>query len=87
MDLHPERHRVLAVRYIVSFPAFFPDGGHSPEKLLLWSGHEEVGGLLFATHYDSHPWVDGAPGPRATTVEVGNLVLGAPIPERDFSPR
>lgn len=85
LHLHPETHQVLAVRYIVSYPGFFPTGGHSPEKVLLWSGHQEVGGLLFATHYDSHPWVDGAPGPRATTVEVTNLVVGEPIPVQDFS--
>lgn len=85
LHLHPTTKEVLALRYIVTFPAFFPDGGHSPEKLMIWSDLVEVDGLRFATHYSSHAWNDGAPGPQNTRVEVANLVVGDPIPEADFS--
>ncbi|MEZ4317131.1 MAG: hypothetical protein R3F61_06495 [Myxococcota bacterium] len=85
LHLDPASHRVLAVRYVVSYPGFFPEGGHSPEKILLWSGHTEVDGLLFATHYDSHPFTDAGVGALSTTVAVGNVVTGRTIPVSAFS--
>jgi hypothetical protein len=84
LHLHPDTHQILAVRYIVSFPDYFPDGGHSPEKILRWSGHTTVDGLVFATHYDSHVWNDGTPGERTTTVAIDDLALGPPLPDASF---
>lgn len=85
LHLDPDSKRILAVRYIVTFPAFFPEGGHSPEKVLLWSDVEEAGGLWFATHYNSHGWNGGDLSPLTTTVDVANIVLGDALPDAIFS--
>ncbi len=86
LHLHPTDHHVVAVRYIVSYPDYFPDGGHSPEKLLVWSDHERVDGLLVATRYSSHLWNDGEPGPKTTDVRLANITFGEPIPMARFDP-
>lgn len=85
LHLHPDTHQVLALRYIVSFPAFFPEGGHGPEKILLWSGHTRSDGLLFATHYDSYLWNEGALSDVTTLVDVANIALGDTLPDATFS--
>lgn len=85
LHLRPDDGRIAAVRYIVSYPDFHPDGGHSPEKLLVWSEMTTVDGLTFATHYDSYMWNDGKPGEVVTTVEVANFEVGKPVPVAAFS--
>ncbi|MEM6785230.1 MAG: hypothetical protein AAF624_16030 [Bacteroidota bacterium] len=42
--LDPETNVVGGVRYIVSYPAFFPDGGFNPEKLMIYDGTQTVSG-------------------------------------------
>ena len=42
-----ETRRVGGVRYIVTYPGFFPDGGHSPEKLMVYDGAQVVDGITF----------------------------------------
>lgn len=85
LHLHPEDGRVLAVRYIVTYPDFFPDGGHSPEKVLLWSAHARSDGLLFARRYASHLWEDGVQPAKKVDVRVDHIVLGETVPVSRFS--
>ncbi|MEL6347059.1 MAG: hypothetical protein AAFV53_28350 [Myxococcota bacterium] len=58
--LDPDTARLEALRYIVSYPGFFPDGGSSPDKLLFYRGYSSVSGMQVAGHYDGLSWRDGA---------------------------
>lgn len=49
--LHPETKQVDALNYIVSYPGFFPDGGHLPEKLMLITDKVVVDGITLPTGY------------------------------------
>lgn len=51
-----ESGRVGALRYIVSYPGFFPDGGHSPEKLMIYDGEQRVKGMLFPESFRTFSW-------------------------------
>ncbi|MCB9781249.1 MAG: hypothetical protein H6742_21965 [Alphaproteobacteria bacterium] len=85
--LHPETGRVGGLRYVVSFPGFFPDGGHSPEKLMVYSDPVAVGPLTLAGRYDTFRWDADAqvPGDQVTAITAGGFVLGEPIPVAEFS--
>ena len=49
--LNPMTDQVDALNYIVSYPGFFPDGGHLPEKLMVISNKVEVDRILLPTGY------------------------------------
>ena len=70
--LNPETGQLDALRYIVSYPGYFPDGGHNPEKLMKISGKTKVDGITLPTGYATHMWNDGDPGPQVTTITVSN---------------
>ncbi|WP_115868806.1 DUF6503 family protein [Marinoscillum furvescens] len=61
-----------ALRYIVTYPGFFPNGGHSPEKIMILKGLQEVDGIWLATGYDTHWWKDGV-GEHITTIDVKDV--------------
>ncbi len=50
---------VEAIRYIVTYKGFFPDGGHSPEKLMMYEGAQSVKGITLPTAYRTYKW-DGS---------------------------
>ncbi|MCB9506571.1 MAG: hypothetical protein H6697_02760 [Myxococcales bacterium] len=56
----PTTSRMRGVRYVVSYPGFFPDGGHSPEKLMMFDGEQTVAGVVLPTSYRTFVWSDGA---------------------------
>ncbi|MFT5357055.1 MAG: hypothetical protein ACI9KE_004285 [Polyangiales bacterium] len=76
--LHPETHRVAALRYVVSFPGMFAPGEHSPEKIMMYTEGVEVGGLRFASEYHTYRWnaEEGLPGERVTDIVASRVVLG-----------
>jgi hypothetical protein len=80
--------RLNALRYVVSYPGFFPQGGHSPEKLMRYSEPVTVGGLIFAGRLDTYAFDPPtlAPKEKVTDIVVDGLALGAPIPGARFSP-
>ena len=51
--IHQHDDRVDAIRYVVAYPGFFPDGGHSNETFMTYEEHQEVDSLLFATYHRS----------------------------------
>lgn len=69
-----DTHQLSAIRYIVSYPEYFKDGGHSPEKFMEVLGHEAVGGILLPTSYKTH-WLtdDNQPGEYITKIEVSAI--------------
>ncbi|MDP3274259.1 MAG: hypothetical protein Q8Q09_03635 [Deltaproteobacteria bacterium] len=86
--LHPENHRVSAIRYVVAYPGFFPDGGHSPEKLMRYADLHAVGGVLMPSRLDTFAYnpETHAPGERVTAITVTNVTMGERWPGSIFAP-
>lgn len=69
-----DTHRLTAIRYIVSYPAYFKDGGHLPEKFMEVIGGQMVDGIWFPTNYKTH-WLtdDAKPGEYITKIVVSDI--------------
>jgi hypothetical protein len=64
--LDPETQRVGGVRYVVSYPGFFPEGGTSPERLMLYDGARTASGITLQQGFRSFAWTEtGAGSPAA----------------------
>jgi len=85
--LHPETHRVSAIRYVVAYPGFFPEGGHSPEKLMRYEDLREVDGLWLAHRFRTHRFdvETGEIGDLVTEVSAGDYRLGQTWPASHFT--
>ncbi len=71
--LDPATDRVGGVRYVVSYPGFFPEGGATPEKLMLYDGAQTASGITLQEGFRSFAWTDdgvGEPAARGTVSEV-----------------
>ncbi len=77
--LHPETRRVAGVRYVVSYPGFFPDGGTSPEKFMAYEGTQTVEGITFPATFRTFTWK-----PEQQT--HGELVTEIEMAEVEFKP-
>ena len=73
----PGTDRVRGVRYVVSYAAFNPDGGHTPETLMLYDGAQTVGGVTLQRGFRSFDSASGAPKARGTLTELA-LASDAP---------
>ncbi len=73
--LHPDTGQLDALRYIVSYPGYFPSGGHNPEKLMKITGQTKVDGITLPTGYATYVWNDGDPGPEVTTITVSDYAF------------
>ena len=71
-----DNHKLAVIRYIVSYPQYFKDGGHSPEKLMELQGTTIVDGIEFATGYHTH-WLtkDEKAGEHITTIKVSDIAF------------
>jgi hypothetical protein len=68
-----ETHRVGAIRYVVSYPGFRPNGGHGPEKLFTYDGEALVSGLRFATGHRTYKWDGTSAGEQTTSTTVSDI--------------
>ncbi|MEM9073401.1 MAG: hypothetical protein AAGE52_33155 [Myxococcota bacterium] len=86
--LHAETHRLSGLRYVVSYRGFFPEGGHSPEKLMRYSDYEDVDGLQFAQRLDTATWDSEAatPGDVVTEIAVDVRSVGDAFEPSLFDP-
>ncbi len=69
--LDPETSAVRGVRYVVSY--FNPDGGHTPETIMLYDGAQTAGGVTLQEGFRSYLWDGtgaGMPKARGTLTEV-----------------
>ncbi len=71
--LDPETHRVGGLRYVVSYPGFFPDGGHSPEKWMGYAGRQMVGQVSVAQSHHTYTWGPEGAGDKVTEIQVSDL--------------
>lgn len=67
-------HQLSVIRYIVSYPAYFKDGGHLPEKFMDLSEYKTVKGITFPTLYKTH-WLaeNEQPGEYITKIDVSDI--------------
>jgi hypothetical protein len=61
-----ETRRTGATRYVVSYKGFFPQGGHTPEKLMVFDGERVVEGIKLAASLRSFAWTEAGLGEQAT---------------------
>ena len=80
--LHPETKQLDALNYIVSYPGFFPDGGHLPEKLMVLSGKTTVNGIVLPTGYTTR-W-SSAPDEVITNITVSEHAFRPDTPASAF---
>jgi hypothetical protein len=86
--IHPETHRVNAIRYIVAYPGFYPEGEHSPEKLMTYLDPKEVQGLHVAHRYEAYAFdsENGQRGDKVTEVTISRVRFGKRWPASRFQP-
>lgn len=82
--LNPNTGQLDALRYIVSYPGYFPDGGHAPEKLMVITGKTTVDGITLPTGYDTFWWNDGTPGEKITDIKVHHYAYHTDLPDTFF---
>lgn len=80
----PESRRVGGLRYVVSYPGFFPDGGHSPEKFMAYDGELIVDGITFAETYRTFEWDGESEGDVVTETTLSNVSF-KPLDSAHFS--
>jgi hypothetical protein len=75
-----------ALRYVVSYPGFFPDGGHSPEKIMFFDGEQTAEGITLAERLPTHKWDAEAERPleKVTDIEVSELAFRPDTPADYF---
>ncbi|WP_116106984.1 DUF6503 family protein [Lewinella sp. IMCC34191] len=83
--LNPETGQLDALRYIVSYPGYFPDGGHNPEKLMVIIGKTKVDGITLPAGYDTYWWTDGGQGEHITDIDVTDYAFRPSLPDDFFA--
>ena len=73
--LHPDSGALDALRYVVTYPGYFPDGGSTPEKLMVLTGTTEVGGVTLPTGYLTSMWNDGVVSEPVTRITVSDYAF------------
>ena len=86
----PETRRVRGVRYVVSYGPFNPDGGHTPETIMLYDGAQAVGGpageVVLQGGFRSFAWDGDARGPGAPKArgELTDVSFAPETPDAAF---
>ena len=73
--INTETYRLAAIRYIVSFKGFFPDGGNTPEKLMTYEGAQTINGITLPEKHRTFMWVDNAVAEHVTNITVENVAF------------
>nr|WKN35359.1 hypothetical protein K4G66_23575 [Tunicatimonas sp. TK19036] len=81
-----ETRQVGVTRYIVSYPGYFPDGGHMPEKFMDWTGYQTVEGITLAKGFDTYWWKEEKPAEHITEITVSQVSFQPDIPQSHFAP-
>ncbi|MEM6735554.1 MAG: DUF6503 family protein [Bacteroidota bacterium] len=68
--INPETKLMESLRYIVSYPGFFPDGNHSPEKFMEILGTQIIDGIIVPTGYKTYWFKNDEPAEHITNIEV-----------------
>ncbi len=79
-----DTYLLTATRYIVSYPEYFKDGGHNPEKFMEVGELVDVDGVLLPSELKTHWTVDGKPGEYITKIEITDLKFIKDVPANFF---
>lgn len=84
--IHTQTFRIGGVRYVVSYPGFFPKGGHTPEKLMIYDGSQTIQGITFPKTFRSYAWNTKRqkPGKAAATARMQDISFQPKQLERFF---
>jgi len=83
--IHSETFRLSAIRYVVSYPGYFKNGGHSQEKLMTYEGEQEVNGITFPEKHRTFMWeTDGSKGQYVTDITLSDLAFKPATEESYF---
>ena len=84
--LDAKTHLLTALRYIVSYPGYFPNGGNNPEKIMHLVSRKTINGISLPLKFDTY-WSteDGQPkGEPITTIELSNIEFQKQVAEDFF---
>ena len=84
--IHPTTHRVGAIRYVVSYPAYFSEGKHSPEKLMAYDDAQTVEGIHLPQRYRTFMWEDGQVGDHVTDITLSRVSFRPDLASDYFEP-
>ncbi|MEM9325984.1 MAG: DUF6503 family protein [Bacteroidota bacterium] len=74
--IDPATYRLSTIRYIVSYPGYFKDGGHSQEKLMTYEGQQTVGEITLPTNHRTFMWNDdGSIGDYVTEITLSDVAF------------
>ncbi|MCK0160402.1 hypothetical protein [Allomuricauda sp. F6463D] len=79
-----DTYLLTATRYIVSYPEYFKEGGHNPEKFMEVGELVNVDGILLPSELKTHWTVDGKPGEYVTKIEITDLEFKSDLPTDFF---
>ena len=68
-------NRVGAIRYIVSYPGYFPGGGHAPEKLMTYEGAQTADSITLPERYRTFWWKDEQRGEHITNITLSEVAF------------
>ena len=83
--LDPQTRQVGGVRYAVSYPGFFPEGGHAPERLMLYDGAQTASGVTLQEGFRSFMWAGDGPGEPAAEGTVTDVAFVPEAPDSLFA--
>ena len=84
--LDAKTHLLTALRYIVSYPGYFPNGGNNPEKIMDLVERKTINGISLPLKFDTY-WSteDGQPkGEPITTIELSDIEFQKQVGEDFF---
>ena len=84
--LDAKTHLLTALRYIVSYPGYFPNGGNNPEKIMDLVSRKTINGINLPLKFDTY-WSteDGLPkGEPITTIELSDIEFQNQVAEDFF---
>lgn len=79
-----ESSLITATRYIVSYPEYFKDGGHNPEKFMEVGELKNVAGVLLPTELKTHWTKNEKPGEYITKIDITDLSFIESLPKGYF---
>lgn len=85
--INAETNLVDAFKYIVSYPEYFPNGGHAPEKITVTQGTTTVDGIVFATGFKTYWSADAKDGlgEYITKIDVSDISFSPTVEDNFFS--
>jgi len=81
--IHPETKQMGGLRYIVSYPGFFPNGGNGPEKFMEILGVQTSNGITIPIGYNTYLFKENEVAEHITKIDVSEFGF-KPDLKKDF---